>query len=189
MAFPDGPPGPVLHPAAGGRELLPHRVSTGDTHCLHPWGAGAQAAAGHGPPASVPHPGEGEVLPNPSRSPPFQSRRVLLLVPGACPGTGGGALPARPRGRRCGAGTACGGQRGKVVKTEQTKNHPQPWGAQLPQRRLFPGPGGNPSQGAKRRSASPPSPDAARPLRAASRRREPGGEGLSPGGAGRGAAG
>lgn len=134
--WPTGPRAPARAPPLQpvprvGAELLRHRVSTGYTHCLHPWEAGAQAAGGHGQAASVRHPGEGEVPPNPSRSPPFQPRRLLLTAPGARPSSD------RRRKER----TAWGRQRRRKVKAEQTKNHPQPRGAQLQQRRRFSGQG------------------------------------------------
>lgn len=185
----DRAPGSIPRPvAAGGRELLPHRVSTGDTHCLHPWEAGAQAAGGHGQTASVPPPRRGG-------SAPESFPLATVSTPQAAPFRAGGSGLARGQAAaRCpsalgaaGAGTGrpCGRPRGKKVKNKQTKNHPQPRGAQLRQKSPFPGQGGTRVKGAKRRSASPPSPAAAPPPCAASRRREPGGAGLSPGGRGR----
>lgn len=121
---------PARAPRAG-RELLPHGISRGAS-TASTGGRGTRAAA------SVPHPGE--ALPSPSRSPPFQPCRLLLFMPETRPGTGGSALPRPPSGPPL-RGRACGRQRRRKVKTKQTKIHPQPWGAQLQQRRLFPGQG------------------------------------------------
>lgn len=129
-------PSPAARALRGARELLPHYVSTGGTHCLHPWEAGAQAARDTDRLPLSRTPGR---LKCPRIRPArhyFKPRR-LLCVAGARPVTGGSALPALSRGRRCGDRTACGRQRRKKIKTKQTKNHPQPRGAQLQQRRLF----------------------------------------------------
>lgn len=171
---------PPLQPVPREQRAAAARRFNSDTHCLHPWEAGAEATEGYGPTASVLRPREGEMPSNPCCSPPFVPRRLLLFVPGAAPGAGG----REPRGRGRGDWLACWRQGRKEVKTKQTKNHPPTLGRAAPAQAPVPWAGGNPSQGSKRRSASPLSPAAARPTCAACRRQEPGGAGLSPAGVG-----
>lgn len=113
----------------------------------------------------------------------FKPRRLLFFVAGARPGTGGNAVPAHPRGRRCADRTACGRQRRKKIKTKQTKNHPQPRGPQLQHRLLFLGQGETRARG-KSEISVPAEPCCSRAALAASRGRgqSPGGVGCVPGG-------
>lgn len=138
VVFPDGTPGPGSRPRPSaaarapraGRELLPHRISTGARTAF------ASGKQGPGCPRDTDRclcPTPGEVLPNPSGSSPFQPHRLLLFVPEALSGTGGGAPPRPPSGPPLREAAEEKGQ------NQKTKNHPQPRGAQLRQRRLFPG--------------------------------------------------
>lgn len=106
-------PSPAARAPRGARELLPHCVSTGGTHCLHPWEAGAQAAEGHGPLAPVPHPREAEVPSNPSRSPLFQAPQAALLRGRGSPGD------RRQRVTRLLSGPPVRGQDGLRETTEE----------------------------------------------------------------------
>lgn len=152
-------------------ESLPHRVSTGGTHCLHQWQAGTGVAEGHGP------------LPlfHTRRSAPESLPLATVSAPHAAPLRARGSpgdkrrrCPVRPRGRRCGDGPA-GGSGGERSKPNNEKSPPA-LGSAAPTKALVPWSGENPSQGAKQRCPSPPSPAASSGRRTRGRGAEPGGD-------------
>lgn len=128
--WPTGPRAPSRAPSLQGAESCCRTAFPRGTRT-----AFTRGKRGHRPPGDTdrlplsPHPGEGELPPNPSRSPPFQPRRLLLFVPGARGSPGA----RRQRAARPPSGPPVRGQDGPAAdrggrrsKTNKRKITPSP---------------------------------------------------------------
>lgn len=172
---------PARAPRAG-RELLPHSISTGGTHCLHQWEAGTGVAEGHGPLPLSHTPAKC------SRIPPARHRFSPTRCFSSCPRLSRGDRRQRAAPSALGAAAAGTGLREAAEEkgqNQKTKNHPQTWAAQLQKRHLFPGQGKTRAKGQNsvlppRRAPQPPPGGGAR-HRGAEPGRTGGGRGAEPG--------